>query len=280
MKSYSIGREEACNIVLYDSSNLVSRRHATINVNGSKMTITDYSSNGTYINGIRISSGTPVPVTRKDVVSFAQACELDWKQIPNPAKKVWTAVIIALVVIGIAVPATLHFTNSPKPVNEGRQIAVTDSLLKVRIDALSANIDKIAIDFDSLATDKSAVDKQIKDKQQGNKLNDVIQDLGKVELYMDGIDISSLKDDFKTAKQSVEDKVDANRSEKRVKETEDKAAKYTADIEAATKLMASVKKNLKDIPNSKPIKKGGKTTVKKDSTKVVKTDSIKEPILW
>lgn len=280
MKSYSIGREEACNIVLYDSSNLVSRRHATINVNGSKMTITDYSSNGTYINGIRISSGTPVPVTRKDVVSFAQACELDWKQIPNPAKKVWTAVIIALVVIGIAVPTTLHFTNSPKPVNEGRQIAVTDSLLKVRIDALSANIDKIAIDFDSLATDKSAVDKQIKDKQQGNKLNDVIQDLGKVELYMDGIDISSLKDDFKTAKQSVEDKVDANRSEKRVKETEDKAAKYTADIEAATKLMASVKKNLKDIPNSKPIKKGGKTTVKKDSTKVVKTDSIKEPILW
>ena len=87
MKSYTIGREETCNIVIADSSQMVSRLHATLTLDGSKMTITDSSSNGTYINGIRIASGTAVPVTRKDVVSFAQVAELDWAQIPNPGKR-------------------------------------------------------------------------------------------------------------------------------------------------------------------------------------------------
>ncbi len=119
---------------------------------------------------------------------------------------------------------------------------------------------------------------QVKNKQQGNKLNDIIQDLGKIELYMDEIDISSLKDDFKTAKQSVEDKVNAEVSEKRVKETEEKAAKYTSTIKSATKLMESVKKELKNIPNRTTPKKGGRTTVKKDTVKIEKTDSIKDYI--
>ncbi len=280
MKSYSIGREETCNITLYDSSNLVSRRHATLNVNGSKMTITDHSSNGTYINGIRITSGTPVPVTRKDVVSFAQTCELDWKRIPNPAKKIWISVIVALVVIGAGVSIALYYSNAHKQ-NEYKNvvsIATADSLLRVRISSLSTEIEKIAVDFDSLTADKSNVDMQVKNKQQGNKLNDIIQDLGKIELYMDEIDISSLKDDFKTAKQSVEDKVNAEVSEKRVKETEEKAAKYTSTIKSATKLMESVKKELKNIPNRTTPKKGGRTTVKKDTVKIEKTDSIKDYI--
>ncbi len=280
MKSYSIGREETCNIKLYDSSNMVSRRHATLNVNGNKMTITDHSSNGTYINGIRITSGTPVPVTRKDVVSFAQTCELDWKQIPNPAKKIRISVIVALVVIGAGVSIALYYSNAHKQ-NEYKNIvsiATADSLLRVRISSLSTEIEKIAVDFDSLTADKYNVDMQVKNKQQGNKLNDIIQDLGKIELYMDEIDISSLKDDFKTAKQSVEDQVNAEVSEKRVKETEEKAAKYASKIKSATRLMESVKKELRNIPNKLTPKKGSKTTVKKDTVKIEKTDSIKDYI--
>lgn len=280
MKSYSIGREETCNIRLYDTSNMVSRRHATLNVNGNKMTITDHSSNGTYINGIRITSGTPVPVTRKDVVSFAQTCELDWKQIPNPAKKIRISVIVALVVIGAGVSIALYYSNAHKQ-NEYKNIvsiATADSLLRVRISSLSTEIEKIAVDFDSLTADKYNVDMQVKNKQQGNKLNDIIQDLGKIELYMDEIDISSLKDDFKTAKQSVEDQVNAEVSEKRVKETEEKAAKYASKIKSATRLMESVKKELRNIPNKLIPKKGSKTTVKKDTVKIEKTDSIKDYI--
>ncbi len=281
MKSYSIGREETCNITLYDPSNLVSRRHATLNVDGSKMTITDHSSNGTYINGIRITSGTPVPVTRKDVVSFAQTCELDWKRIPNPAKKIWVSVIVALVVIGAGVSIALYCNNVHKQ-NEYKNvasIATVDSLLRARIGSLSAQIEKITVDFDSLVADKSNVDKLVKNKQQGNKLNDIIQDLGKIELYMDDIDISSLKDDLKTAKQSVEDKVNSEVSEKRVKEAEEKATEYASTIESAVKLMKSIKKELKEIPNKPTPKKGNRNTVKKDTIKVEKTDSIKD-IIW
>ncbi len=281
MKSYSIGREETCNITLYDPSNLVSRRHATLNVDGSKMTITDHSSNGTYINGIRITSGTPVPVTRKDVVSFAQTCELDWKRIPNPAKKIWVSVIVALVVIGAGVSIALYCNNVHKQ-NEYKNvasIATVDSLLRARISSLSAQIEKITVDFDSLVADKSNVDKLVKNKQQGNKLNDIIQDLGKIELYMDDIDISSLKDDLKTAKQSVEDKVNSEVSEKRVKEAEEKATEYASTIESAVKLMKSIKKELKEIPNKPTPKKGNRNTVKKDTIKVEKTDSIKD-IIW
>lgn len=280
MKSYSIGREETCNIRLYDTSNMVSRRHATLNVNGNKMTITDHSSNGTYINGIRITSGTPVPVTRKDVVSFAQTCELDWKLIPNPAKKIWISVVLALLVIGSGLAIASYYKNEHKQ-NEYRNIesiAAADSLLRVRINSLSAKIEKITVDFDSLTVDKSNVDIQVKNKPQGNKLNDVIKDLGKIESYMDEIDIPSLKDDFKTAKQSVEDRVDSKVSEKRVKETEEKAAEYASTIESAAKLMVSVKKNLKGISDKPAPKKENKPAVKKDTVKVERNDSIKDYI--
>ena len=87
MKSYSIGRDESSNIIINDPTQLVSRRHAVLNVNGRKMTIVDSSSNGTYINGIRITPGVPVPVTRKDVISFAQVSELDWRCIPNESRR-------------------------------------------------------------------------------------------------------------------------------------------------------------------------------------------------
>lgn len=67
MKVYSIGREHGCDILINDNTDVISRRHAVLNVSPSgKMTIVDQSHNGTYVNGIRISPNVPVPVTRKD----------------------------------------------------------------------------------------------------------------------------------------------------------------------------------------------------------------------
>ncbi len=89
MKVYSIGREEGCDIVIDDNSDVISRRHAVINVTSSgKMTIVDYSHNGTYVNGIRIASNVPVPITRKDNVSFSHVARLDWKLIPDTRGKI------------------------------------------------------------------------------------------------------------------------------------------------------------------------------------------------
>lgn len=42
MKAYSIGRESNCDIVVYDSTDVVSRRHAVLNVHpNGKMFIVD-----------------------------------------------------------------------------------------------------------------------------------------------------------------------------------------------------------------------------------------------
>ena len=84
MKTYSIGRDLNCDIVINDSTDVISRRHALLNIAPSgKMTIIDQSSNGTYVNGIRITQNVAVPVTRKDIVSLAHVAKLDWSQVPR-----------------------------------------------------------------------------------------------------------------------------------------------------------------------------------------------------
>ena len=72
MKALSIGRDQECDIIINDATDVISRRHATLNISSSgKITIVDLSRNGTYVNGIRISPNVPVPVSRKDIISFA-----------------------------------------------------------------------------------------------------------------------------------------------------------------------------------------------------------------
>lgn len=115
MKVYSIGREVGCDIVINDSTDVISRRHATLNVTSSgKMTIIDQSHNGTYVNGIRISPNVPVPVTRKDNVSFAHVARLDWNVVPKTTSPMMYAVIalVALVIIIGGVFGFNHLRNS------------------------------------------------------------------------------------------------------------------------------------------------------------------------
>lgn len=100
MKTYSIGRDLNCDIVINDSTDVISRRHALLNITPSgKMTIIDQSSNGTYVNGIRISQNVPVPVTRKDIVSLAHVAKLDWSQVPKSNQWVKYAIIAGVAVL-------------------------------------------------------------------------------------------------------------------------------------------------------------------------------------
>ncbi len=110
MKRYfTIGRDLQSDIVLNDDSDVVSRRHAVLEVgrNG-KYFITDQSRNGTYVNGIRISQNEKVPVTREDEISFAHVQNLDWDIVPKDRtllvallSAVGAAAVIALLVFGI-----------------------------------------------------------------------------------------------------------------------------------------------------------------------------------
>lgn len=135
MKVYSIGREAGCDIVINDSTDSTSRRHATLTVLPSgKMTITDQSRNGTYVNGIRISQNVAVPVTRKDNISFAHVYRLDWNMIPKPVSFVqyviYGLIALAVIVGGIIAYSILSEdskTSTGDGTPSGTQIEKVDS---------------------------------------------------------------------------------------------------------------------------------------------------------
>ena len=132
MKVYSIGREVGCDIVINDSTDVISRRHAILNVTSSgKMTIVDQSHNGTYVNGIRISPNVPVPVTRKDNISFAHVARLDWNLIPNTNAFImrWATIgLVAVLIIAGGIWGYRWLSQPEPPVN------TTDSTLVSRQD--------------------------------------------------------------------------------------------------------------------------------------------------
>lgn len=141
MKVYSIGREVGCDIVINDSTDVISRRHAVLNVYPSgKMTIVDSSHNGTYVNGIRISSNVPVPVSRKDNISFAHIARLDWDVIPNPH-----SVILRYVLVGVAVLFVVGFAifGMGRFMGDNGKNVVVDTVIKVDSVRIEQNVDRL-----------------------------------------------------------------------------------------------------------------------------------------
>lgn len=123
-KIYTIGRDLQNDIVIEDDSDVISRLHATIRFDGSKMFIIDQSQNGTYVNGMRMASNEEVPVTRKDTISFANVANLDWNRLPEPGKTkmkiFWIALssILVLLLIGwgaLNITRSNQQSNSEKP---------------------------------------------------------------------------------------------------------------------------------------------------------------------
>lgn len=164
MKVYSIGRDVGCDIVINDPTDVISRRHATLSVaDNGKMTITDLSRNGTYVNGIRISQNVAVPVTRKDNISFAHVAKFDWNLIPNTTSTILRYAIFG--VIAVAVIVALCFIlpplfNGQTPETDKNTATVDSAQLKKdqedKAAALKADIKKQV--EDSLAREKAKRD--------------------------------------------------------------------------------------------------------------------------
>lgn len=110
----TIGRGLHCDIVLSDATDVVSREHATLELDKSgKYYLVDISRNGTYVNGMRIMPNQRVLVSRGDVISFAHAQNLDWNRVPR--KVVTTKYLIyiaaALAVLGIGIGAYMFLAD-------------------------------------------------------------------------------------------------------------------------------------------------------------------------
>lgn len=142
MKKVTIGRGRECDIRLSDDSDRVSRKHAVIAVSpNGKMQIYDLSSNGTFVNGVRVEKPDGYPVKKGDKVNFANLVDLDWSKYRNPYRKLWIGVIVTLVlalIAAIAVPLSIKYMEekaSERRAEEMRQEAtiVNDTLPGIEV---------------------------------------------------------------------------------------------------------------------------------------------------
>lgn len=69
-----IGRSANCNLTLKDKDKYISSKHAELSLTNSTLTLTDLSSNGTWLNKSEspLGKGNSVPVTESDVISIGE----------------------------------------------------------------------------------------------------------------------------------------------------------------------------------------------------------------
>lgn len=167
-KVYTIGRDETCDIIIRDSSDVVSRVHATLKSNGNgKYTLVDQSRNGTYVNGIRMSTNEEIPVTRKDVISFAHVQDLDWEQIPKEKKG--RKIIIILIISFIAITAIAYSAIRYLDHNTKEDDNVPAETLPVDSTIIKADTVKVR---DTIYVKP----KVVPEEKEGNKGNDTQKD--------------------------------------------------------------------------------------------------------
>ena len=178
MKAISIGRDQQCDIVINDSTDVISRRHAILNISSSgKITIVDQSRNGTYVNGIRISQNVPVPVTKKDIISFAHVAKLDWNAVPTSNSMMRNLILGIITLMVVTGGGFAYFHYKDKPQAENNEVIATDS---TQIKNSTATKDTIEVPkednkqkTDSAATKKK---KSPKGEKQQNKKEEPVKE--------------------------------------------------------------------------------------------------------
>lgn len=146
MKRIILGRANDSHVVINDDTDNVSRHHAVITFSfWGKMTLSDTSSNGTFVNGTRMQKGASIPVTRKDRIQFGTNWILDWAKVHDPYRNsrlcciFGTCAIVLALTIGCCWyvyqetnPGTQHQTEIGTTVNVNQdQSWNKDSTLKV-----------------------------------------------------------------------------------------------------------------------------------------------------
>ena len=163
LKQYTIGRGEDCQIRLQDNSQRISRSHATLKIlDNGKIFITDHSSNGTFVNGVKISQNIDYPIKRGDSISFAHAADLNWDLIPKKNKKNLLFTMIALIIIGIAMACYFIWCQPFQPPVNKNTVNKADSIEFLRIEKIRAD----SIRASKLANDSAAAKKMVTPKVQ------------------------------------------------------------------------------------------------------------------
>ena len=124
MKKLIIGRNDACDIIIPDTTDMVSRKQAVLAISfWGKMILFDTSNNGTYLNGERIETGKGKKVTKKDNINFAHVADLDWSTVHDPYKKNKHVLLSILLFVVLAAGATIWwFMHQGKEIKGKKQV--------------------------------------------------------------------------------------------------------------------------------------------------------------
>lgn len=252
MKSYTIGRDPNCSIVINDPSNQVSRQHATINVDGFKMTIIDNSSNGTHVNGVKISKGVPFPVTRGDVVSLADVAVLDWKKIPSPVKNLTVYACVGLTILAVIVGA-FFYVKSLQEKKAMEQDQLTEQKIQDK-DSMTKSVEKLEDDITSLKALSDTVARNLKNlekekitKVEGTALTAVVEKIGEIKAMISTIDIPAMQQSLTRVKDNIADGSEEAKSRLEDLQKDYESAKTTLD--KANSMIADAATSLKKVPN-------------------------------
>lgn len=119
MKKLTIGRNNVCDIIIPDTSDLVSRKQAVLTYSFfGKMVLYDTSNNGTYINGQKLENGKGQKVTRKDKVNFARIHDLDWNEVKDPYRRIKLFSLLGVLVVVLASALMVFWLSLPQDDSE------------------------------------------------------------------------------------------------------------------------------------------------------------------
>lgn len=148
--TYTIGTAPDNQIVISDSTNHVSRHHAILKLktNGTFF-IYDQSTNGTYVNGVKIKSKVDYPVSISDTISLSNNFILEWNKVPNisipkplpyvpqatpnppdvrnsvskeSGSKIWSFILYTAIFIGVAYYGYTYFQKKNPNIAESENI--------------------------------------------------------------------------------------------------------------------------------------------------------------
>jgi pSer/pThr/pTyr-binding forkhead associated (FHA) protein len=119
-----VGRNPACDYVVFDPQNRVSRKHAEIEKNHNGFFIIDIgSSNGTYVNGVKIEKNKKIQLKPTDKVTLSYDYPLDFisilqdKTVDDDATKLF----------GATSKQTVKFDNEKTIFSDGNKTVVFDT---------------------------------------------------------------------------------------------------------------------------------------------------------
>ena len=249
-----IGRDQTCNFIVDDSS--VSRNHAQIINYGTHVCVVDLgSTNGTFVNGVRVSSETSLHTG--DELKVGNAI-VPWEQLVDPSKggngrgkkKTWLWILIAgIVLLFIGAAAAVYFLwihnnleESKKSNDELLEEVISGVKEKQKTDSLLV----VARDSANLVRQEAQAEKEKNEKK--NETLKAENEKIKKDSEKETAKAQKEKDEAKKAKEAAKrEKDDAIKAKEEAEKAKEEAEKAKKEAEKAKEEAEKAKEEAENI---------------------------------